>query len=276
MSQQPPRLPALQDSGRQNAERPALPNITSLMLGSMQPTPGPLGIQASGNSAAQPSTIWGNPSQMLARSIALRQAANSSSSSGEVRPVLVPQASAAPVVAPADTEADRPPRDPLLVPDDGHFPMYEAELDPTHLTQAGRQGPGRERRATLSEHHVELDEVCTICLQDAHEGERMCRLICRHMFHYACWTQTVATGPARNQERVDTCPNCQGMGPRDILLERHGHIHCHTVQSSHRSGSSEYVGNVWSRTCEGGTTNSETNTRARSHGQKVGALGAYT
>jgi hypothetical protein len=147
MFQQPPRLPALQDSGRQNAERPALPNITSLMLGSMQPTPGPLGLQASGNSAAQPSTIWGNPSQMIARSIALRRAANSSSSSGEVRPVLVPQASAAPVVAPADTEADRPPRDPLLVPDDGRFPLYEAELDPTHLTQAGKQGPGRERRA---------------------------------------------------------------------------------------------------------------------------------
>ena len=65
---------------------------------------------------------------------------------------------------------------------------------------------------TLSEHHVELDEVCTICLQDAHEGERMRRLICRHMFHYACWTQTVAAGPARNQERVATCPNCRGRG----------------------------------------------------------------
>ena len=85
-------------------------------------------------------------------------------------------------------------------------------MDATHLTQAGRQGPGRERGATLSEHHVELDEVCTICLQDAHEGEMMCRLICRHMFHYACWTQTVATGPAMNQERVDTCPNCRGRG----------------------------------------------------------------
>ena len=59
MIQQPPRLPTPQDSGRQNAERLASPNITSLMLGSIQPTPGPPGLQASGNSAAQPSTIWG-------------------------------------------------------------------------------------------------------------------------------------------------------------------------------------------------------------------------
>ena len=85
-------------------------------------------------------------------------------------------------------------------------------MGPTHLTQAGRRGPWRERSATLTEHHVELDEVCTICLQDAHEGERMCRLICRHMFHYSCWTQAVAAGPARNQERVATCPNCRGRG----------------------------------------------------------------
>ena len=118
--QQPPRLPAPQDAGRQHVERPDLPNITPLMFGSMQPTLGLLGLQANGDIAGQPSSIWGNLSQMIARSKALRQAANSSSSSGEVRLVFAPQASAAPVVAPADTEADRPSRYLVLVPDNGH------------------------------------------------------------------------------------------------------------------------------------------------------------
>ena len=196
--QQPPRTPNTQDAGRQIADRQAPPNITPFMFGTTQLTPRPPGLQRTGAAEGQADSMWGNPSHTIARSMALRQAASASSSSSEPRAALVPLISATSYVAPADDE-DRPPRDPVLVPDDGHFPMYEADMDPTHLTQAGRRGPWRERSATLTEHHVELDEVCTICLQDAHEGERMCRLICRHMFHYSCWTQAVAAGPARNQ-----------------------------------------------------------------------------
>ena len=40
----------------------------------------------------------------------------------------------------------------------------------------------------------------------------MCRLICRHMFHYRCWASAVEAGPNRNQERTATCPNCRGRG----------------------------------------------------------------
>ena len=41
----------------------------------------------------------------------------------------------------------------------------------------------------------------------------MCRLICRHMFHYQCWASAVAAGPRQDaHERVATCPNCQGRG----------------------------------------------------------------
>ena len=163
-----------------------------------------------------------------------------------MRPAITPQALAAPVVASTDTETDRPPRDPVLVPDDGHFPMYEAEMDPTHLTQAGRQGPWRERSATLTEHHVELDAVCTIRLQDAHEGEMMCRLICRHTFHYTRWTQSVAFRTSTESRKSGYLPKLPRQRPRDILLALHGHVHCHTVQPSHWSGSSKSVGDTWS------------------------------
>ena len=135
--QQPPRLPAPQDAGRQIAERPSLPNITPLMLGTTRSMLGPPGNQNSGHDAQQAATVWENPSQLISRSIALRQAASASSSSGETRQISsAPQVSATSYMAPAD-DADRPPRDPVLVPDVGHFPMYEAEMDPTHLTQAG-------------------------------------------------------------------------------------------------------------------------------------------
>ena len=41
----------------------------------------------------------------------------------------------------------------------------------------------------------------------------MCRLICRYMLHYRCWTAAVAAGPLHErQEHVATCPNCRGRG----------------------------------------------------------------
>ena len=77
MCQQPPPLPVLQDAGMQNVERPALPNITSLIWGSMQAEPGPSGLHACVNVAYlshrnylqgrldffQPSPVAGLPSK---------------------------------------------------------------------------------------------------------------------------------------------------------------------------------------------------------------------
>ncbi|MFM7987239.1 MAG: hypothetical protein ACKPKO_48795, partial [Candidatus Fonsibacter sp.] len=80
--------------------------------------------------------------------------------------------------------------------------MYESVLDPTHLGGTHEQltplsrGPWRSRSAYLTEQHTELDEICTICQAEAHEGEMMCRLICRHMFHYRCWAAAVEAGPS--------------------------------------------------------------------------------
>ena len=91
-------------------------------------------------------------------------------------------------------------------------------MDPVHLNVPSEhqaplsRGPWRSRSAYLTEQHTELDEVCTICQSEAHEGEMMCRLICRHMFHYRCWAAAVEAGPSREQERTATCPNCRGRG----------------------------------------------------------------
>ena len=59
---------------------------------------------------------------------------------------------------------------------------------------------------------MELYEVCTICQTEAHEGEYMCRLICRHTFHYICWAAAVAVGSGPNREQTATCPNCKERG----------------------------------------------------------------
>ena len=44
---------------------------------------------------------------------------------------------------------------------------------------------------------------CSICREDLNEGDRVCRLQCRHCFHAACWNQMSAA-------RDPSCPNCRG------------------------------------------------------------------
>ena len=203
---QPVTRTVSQDAGRQNAIRSAPPNLTPFMFGSI--TQRPVETIAAPSIAA---SSWEKPSMQIARSMALRQ---------------MGQAAAIPVPPdPQDNTVTRTPAgegvavtNPILTPDDGHFPMYESIMDPVHLNvpiehQAPlSRGPYSSRSAYLTEQHTELDEVCTICQSEAHEGEMMCRLICRHMFHYRCWAAAVEAGPSREQERTATCPNCRGRG----------------------------------------------------------------
>ncbi len=104
---------------------------------------------------------WENPAQLIARSMALRQ-----NSAAGVLPAPIAEVAPTQRTATAPVDDDRPPRDPVLVPDDGHFPTYESSMDPIRPNFPGgrpesadtRRGPWRLRVAYLTEHHVELDE----------------------------------------------------------------------------------------------------------------------
>ena len=54
---------------------------------------------------------------------------------------------------------------------------------------------------------------CSICTAEFREGERVCRLLCRHMFHTECWERHQIA--SRNQE----CPNCRGQGRLTAVWE---------------------------------------------------------
>ena len=60
------------------------------------------------------------------------------------------------------------------------------------------------------------DNTCTLCLSDLHDGERVCRIRCGHVFHTNCWDQflnTVNTPPRPGEHRLlHRCPNCRGAG----------------------------------------------------------------
>ena len=49
--------------------------------------------------------------------------------------------------------------------------------------------------------------TCSICTCDLAEGERVLRLVCRHVYHSECWD--------RAQHHVSLCPNCGA--PADII-----------------------------------------------------------
>ena len=101
----------------------------------------------------------GKPSQLVARSIALRQ-----STTAGVPPASTVEATPLQNEASTAVDYDRPPRDPVLVPNIGHFTMYEADMDLVHLnppeersrSSDTRRGTWRLRDAYLTEHHVEL------------------------------------------------------------------------------------------------------------------------
>ena len=59
---------------------------------------------------------------------------------------------------------------------------------------------------------------CSICHNDFEDGERVCRLRCRHMFHSECWEPVMrlagTPNPAAGGDSRfrDDCPNCRGQG----------------------------------------------------------------
>jgi hypothetical protein len=116
----------------------------------------------------------GHPSQQLAISVALRKLAQATSAP-------VPQDIRELVVATAP--AEQAGRYHVLVPVDDHFSTYELNMDPVHLNHPdGSQpltivgkGPWQNRDAYRAEHHIDLDDACTICQMEAHEGEKLCR-----------------------------------------------------------------------------------------------------
>ena len=70
---------------------------------------------------------------------------------------------------------------------DGHFPAYGTELDPSYLPQeTPRMGrsPWRPRDALRTDLRTEDDEVFTTRMQPARVGDMVVRLMCRHMFHH--------------------------------------------------------------------------------------------
>ena len=53
------------------------------------------------------------------------------------------------------------------------------------------------------------EDTCSICAEGFEHGDQVCRLVCRHMFHAACWNRMY---DANNNNRRDDCPNCRGAG----------------------------------------------------------------
>ncbi len=52
-----------------------------------------------------------------------------------------------------------------------------------------------------------MDDACAICLNDFRQGEMVCRLVCRHMYHAECWERYVQAQTTRI-----SCPICRGAG----------------------------------------------------------------
>ena len=50
------------------------------------------------------------------------------------------------------------------------------------------------------------DRICTICLEEFEQDDRVVRLICRHLFHIHCWNDVLIS----TRESLEECPNCRG------------------------------------------------------------------
>ena len=53
------------------------------------------------------------------------------------------------------------------------------------------------------------NRTCTICIQEFIGGQRVVRLMCRHVFHGDCWTRFMMS---ENTSPTIECPNCRGSG----------------------------------------------------------------
>ena len=57
--------------------------------------------------------------------------------------------------------------------------------------------------------------MCAICLQEFQHREQVTRIVCRHIFHVACWHDYVISGA----DNPPSCPACHGSG-REIARWR--------------------------------------------------------
>ena len=71
-------------------------------------------------------------------------------------------------------------------------------------------------------HHLQEDQTitifdgnnltCTVCIQEFESGQRVIRLLCRHIFHGECWTRLTMAADPGSGATVPDCPNCRGLG----------------------------------------------------------------
>ena len=55
------------------------------------------------------------------------------------------------------------------------------------------------------------DTSCSICAEEFRDGDRVCRLACRHVFHTECWEKKILVDiNARGIAPSHDCPNCRG------------------------------------------------------------------
>ena len=69
--------------------------------------------------------------------------------------------------------------------------------------------PERHLRAPPSDDELSFDgdeRSCSICTELFLSGERVLRLVCRHMFHIECWHNMLI----HSEEETERCPNCRG------------------------------------------------------------------
>ena len=62
--------------------------------------------------------------------------------------------------------------------------------------------------------HLGADDTCSICQERVQTGERVFRLICRHMYHATSWHNLTINSTDRGLAGVadPECPNCRGRG----------------------------------------------------------------
>ena len=73
----------------------------------------------------------------------------------------------------------------------------------------GHTEPAATSTPRRPESEVEFDgddRMCSICLEEFKGGDRVIRLVCRHLFHIHCWNDLLI----RTDEATESCPNCRG------------------------------------------------------------------
>ena len=85
-----------------------------------------------------------------------------------------------------------------------------------HDTRVAGKGKGKQPSSIPMSAAVQPDEVefdgddrmCAVCPEEFENGDRVLRIVCRHIFHVNCWHDFMVSsgdGPER-------CPSCRGSG----------------------------------------------------------------